>query len=122
MRSVLVSVFLLGITVLLLGCTSYGNSNAQNTAVPVATTPGQSEMVSITIQSFAFSPSTVTISKGTTVKWVNKDSVSHNIKFDAETSPSFGSGETFSKTFDTPGTYNYICGIHPNMKGQIIVQ
>jgi plastocyanin len=30
--------------------------------------------------------------------------------------------QTFSYTFDKAGTYQYICGLHPNMHGQITVQ
>ena len=36
-------------------------------------------------------------------------------------SPDIGSGETFSFTFTEPGTYNYLCGIHPTMRGTIVV-
>ena len=36
-------------------------------------------------------------------------------------SPDIASGERFSFTFTEPGTYTYICGIHPTMRGTIVV-
>jgi len=80
-------------------------------------------MVDISIKGFAFSPADVTVAAGTTVRWTNEDSSPHSIKAadGSWTSPSFGKGETYEKVFDTPGTYEYICGLHPTMKGRIVV-
>ncbi len=41
-----------------------------------------------------------------------------NMIRDGDLSP----GDSFSFTFDRPGTYTYFCSIHPNMKGTIVVQ
>jgi plastocyanin len=76
---------------------------------------------SISIKSFAFDPAEVTIKAGTMVVWTNFDSVPHSIKSDLFTSPLISNGETFSFTFTKPGTFAYICGVHPSMKGTIIV-
>lgn len=76
----------------------------------------------VTIQNFAFSPSTLTITKGQTVTWTNEDSVAHQIASDTFNSNLMSNGQTFSFTFDTVGTFNYRCSIHPTMTGQIIVQ
>jgi amicyanin len=80
----------------------------------------------VTIQNFAFSPTPLTVKVGTTVTWTNKDNVDHTVtttsgpvSFDSK---NFASGQTFSHTFNQAGTYNYICTIHPNMTGQVIVQ
>ncbi|MGV8906229.1 MAG: plastocyanin/azurin family copper-binding protein, partial [Acetobacterium sp.] len=59
---------------------------------------------------------------GDTVEWTNKDSVIHTVKFDNFESPNLNQGETYTYIFDTPGTFNYICGPHPSMKGKIIVE
>lgn len=77
----------------------------------------------IEISNFAFVPSTLTIPAGTTITWVNRDSSNHNIVSDTSL---FNSGilsqnQTYSYTFNQTGTYNYHCGIHPNMTGTIIV-
>ncbi len=61
---------------------------------------------------------------GTQVVWTNNDAVTHSIRsadgsFD---SPDIGQGETFTAVFTTPGTYEYVCGIHDTMHGTIIVE
>lgn len=71
-----------------------------------------------------FSPSSVTISAGKTVKFTNNDSVDHAATADDN---SWGTGTmhtngTFVRRFDTPGTYTYHCYYHPTMTGTIIVQ
>jgi plastocyanin len=67
------------------------------------------------------------INVGDTVTWTNLDSAQHTVTSDPETPVSIGSAslnqdETFSFTFDTPGTYPYHCTIHPGMTGTITVQ
>lgn len=77
---------------------------------------------SVLIQNYSFSPSTLTVKAGTTVTWTNKDSATHNLKSSTFSSPDLGTGDTFKFTFNTPGTFDYSCGIHPTMTGTIIVQ
>lgn len=81
------------------------------------------EGVSITIADFAFSPQTIEIPVGTTVTWTNNDVTQHTATAKDGTWDSgiLGQGDTFSFTFDTAGTYDYICSLHPNMTGQIVV-
>jgi plastocyanin len=78
----------------------------------------------VTIADFAFSPASLTINVGDTVTWTNNDSATHTA---TATDGSFDTGElaqgaSGSITFDTAGTFNYICSIHPQMTGTIIVQ
>jgi plastocyanin len=75
----------------------------------------------VTIQNFAFSPPELVIKTGTTVTWTNEDSAAHTIASASFNSPILNTGETFSFRFDSPGTFDYSCGIHPSMKGKIIV-
>lgn len=86
--------------------------------------PVRAQTVSITIQNFAFSPATITIPAGTTVTWTNQDTVAHTATSDtgAWDSGTLATGQSYSHTFDTPGTYPYHCTIHPFMKATIIVQ
>ena len=129
------------LAVLFSGCTGVQNATttsaqpkqtstmAQMTALPTTVkpilTPGT---VAVEIKGFAFVPATITISKGTTVIWTQKDSVTHTVTgtgFDSS-EISFDSGElsqgqTFSHTFNEVGTFNYGCLFHPSMSGQIIV-
>jgi plastocyanin len=72
----------------------------------------------------AFNPGNYTVKAGTTVTWYNADASTHTVTsttsgvFD---SGNLGSGQSYSYKFNTPGTFNYYCVIHPNMKGTIIV-
>ncbi len=87
----------------------------------VEKSPLQTKMVEI--KNFSFQPSSIEVSPGTTVTWVNRDSVEHTI---TATDASFNSGniETsgmFNWTFTKPGTYQYQCLIHPSMVGKVVV-
>lgn len=80
----------------------------------------------VVINNFAFGPTTLTVKRGTTVTWINKDGDAHTVTA-AGAKPLFGSnpldtGDSFSFTFNAPGTYAYFCKIHPTMKGVIVVQ
>jgi len=82
----------------------------------------------VTIKGFAFSPTTLEVTKGTIVTFTNNDSATHTVtsganrtrdgKFDRELS---GSTED-SITFDTAGTFEYFCNIHSSMNAKVVVK
>jgi len=77
----------------------------------------------IGIDNFTFSPAVLRAKKGEVVTWVNHDDIPHSIVLMAlkvHSAPMDTDG-TYSFTFNQPGVYNYICGLHPHMKGQIVV-
>lgn len=81
----------------------------------------------VTIKNYQFKPSETKVKTGTTITWTNQDDTKHNIAYDSGTlmgqeGPLFGRGETYTMTFDQPGTYNYHCRPHPYMKGTVIVE
>jgi plastocyanin len=80
----------------------------------------------VTIDNYAFGPGMLTVKRGTTVTWTNKDDDVHTVKSDAGPvafkSSALDTGDSFTVTFDKAGTYQYICSIHPHMQGKIIVQ
>jgi plastocyanin len=82
----------------------------------------QTQPVTISIQNFAFSPSSVTVAKGTRVTWINNDSVPHQIKGDSFDSPSLAQGESWYYVSNQAGTFNYYCSIHPSMKGSVTIR
>jgi amicyanin len=84
---------------------------------------GATATTAVAIKNFAFSPETITVKAGSTVTWTNNDSVDHTVTFDGNTvsSSDLGMNDTFSHAFPTPGTYHYICTIHPFMHGTVIV-
>ena len=96
-------------------------ANAENvaTVLGVALKP-----VEISIDNFTFTPPEVTITSGTTVKWVNHDDIPHAVaeKSIAFRSPPLDTGEGFSHVFETAGEVQYFCSLHPHMVGRIIVK
>ena len=82
-----------------------------------------------------FIPNPVTIGIGETVTWENVDNAAHTITSGSPTdgpdgvfdsslimAPMGGQVNTFSHTFDTAGTYDYFCMVHPWMQGTVIVE
>ena len=78
----------------------------------------------VLIKDFMFVPTTLTVKAGTTVTWANKDEEPHTVFSDTGLfrSSAIDTGEAFSFRFDTPGTYHFLCTIHPRMVGTIIVE
>jgi plastocyanin len=78
----------------------------------------------IKIDNFSFTPATVTIPAGTTVRWTNRDDIPHTIVSDDKTfkSKALDTDDQFTYTFTKPGTYSYFCSIHPKMTGKVVVQ
>ena len=78
----------------------------------------------ILIDNFSFSPKTFTVPAGATVTWTNHDNTAHTVisaDNQFKKSPALKTGQRFSNTFATAGTYSYFCSIHPRMTGKIIV-
>ena len=89
------------------------------TAGGAATTAGQA----VTIAGFKFDAPELTVAVGSTVTWTNTDKAEHSVVAEDTSfiSDNLAQGATFEHTFDTPGTFPYICGIHSRMKGTITV-
>jgi len=84
------------------------------------------KVVTVEIRNFAFDPATVTVHPGDTVEWKNEDNAPHTATADTP-KPGFDSsviqpGAAWRYDAREKGTYNYICKIHPYMKGKLIVQ
>ena len=102
------------------------SSSPGGTAAPVTGTSGRTGpgAAAVRIRNYAFSPSQLTVTRGTTVTWTNNDPVSHTVTSD---DGKFSSGviagaKTFSYTFNATGSYAYYCTIHPYMKAEVIVK
>ncbi|OPY28294.1 MAG: plastocyanin [Methanocella sp. PtaU1.Bin125] len=85
--------------------------------------PAQAETHHVSMKNRAFVPQELTVSAGDTVTWTNDDPMLHDVDLGAlGESPDLRKGETYSMTFDRPGTYDYVCNIHPGMAGKIVVK
>ena len=79
----------------------------------------------VKIDNFTFAPGEITVAKGTTVKWVNRDAIPHTVVSDDKSpfkSKPLDTDDKFSYTFTKEGNYNYFCSIHPKMTAKVIVK
>jgi plastocyanin len=78
----------------------------------------------VAITGFAFQPSEITVATGQAVTWRNEDPAEHTVTGQGGgfTSKTLGRGGRFRKVFDRPGTYRYVCALHPEMKGTVVVR
>jgi plastocyanin len=137
-RSTSRAAFLAILVVIALFVAACGSSAASPAATSAPTTapstaPAQSEAApstgggggnAVTIQNFAFNPSTIEVAVGTTVTWTNQDTAGHTVtaddgSFDSKT---LATGATFQQTFSTAGTFTYHCSIHTSMKATVTVK
>jgi plastocyanin len=90
----------------------------------VAAVAAQDATDVVTIDNFTFSPKPLTVAVGTTVKWVNHDDIPHTVveKNTTFRSKALDTDDSYSYTFTSAGTFDYFCGLHPHMVGQIIVK
>jgi plastocyanin len=100
------------------GATS-GNAPGGGVATPTPTSD------TIVIKNFAYVPPSLTVAPGTKITVINEDKAPHTVtakdnSFDSGTIHGGQRGEVTAPT--TPGTYPYICTVHPYMKGTLIVQ
>jgi plastocyanin len=85
------------------------------------TTASDTEGPTVVIEDLAFEPETLSVAAGETVTWTwNDGAVEHDVKGDDFQSEVMSEG-TYSHRFDQPGTYDYLCTLHPNMTGTIEV-
>lgn len=116
------------VTMLLLAsCQPAGLANtnvsptSSSTSVPAGNSqsPTQASSQTVTLVNTSFDPKQLTVPVGTTVVWVNKDSMAHTVTADDKSfnSGNLNSGETFKFTFTKAGTFPYYCQYHGGPKG-----
>jgi plastocyanin len=108
------------------GPSSEGDGTGADNAESETPSPAASEVV-VRIYDFGFDNPTLTIPAGTSVTWANTGAVQHTTVATVNGEKYWDSGimepgATFSFTFNEAGTWDYVCGLHPDMKGTIIVQ
>src|ERR1700691_104655 len=71
--------------------------------------------VTVKIDNFSFSPASITVPVGTTVRWTNADDIPHTVVSDDKIfkSKALDTDDQFTYTFTKQGTYSYFCSIHP---------
>ena len=95
------------------------------TSTPTATCPPGYGTVGVTIENYSFLPQNITVTAGTNVRWSNYDgAIIHSSTSDTgiwDSGP-LSNGQSFSFTFNSPGTYAYHCTVHPDtMHGTVTI-
>ena len=109
------------IAALIVWLVAVGSSPKSFAATPDEKSPSEA---AVKIDNFSFSPATITVPAGTTIRWTNRDDIPHNVVSDEKTFKSkvLDTDQEFTFTFSKPGTYSYFCSIHPHMTGKVVVQ
>lgn len=91
---------------------------AQTAAMPVA-----AKASTVTIDNFSFTPETLTIRAGTRVTFINHDDIPHTVVAVDKSfrSKALDTDDSYEFTFTKSGDFDYFCGLHPHMKGRVIV-
>jgi plastocyanin len=121
-------VALIGLT-LLGGCNSSpGTTSPTGSCTPTPTDPecvNPPNLLTVTIASGVYSPNPVTVKVGQSVNWLNRDTFAHTATdanvFDTGSIPAT-SAHDVAVTFNTTGTFNYQCMLHPGETGTVVVQ
>ena len=102
---------------------------------PVTPTAPGAPSNSVTVGASSFSPSTITVTKGATVRWTwntcsggdiyggAQTCVAHNVTFDGTNASTTQERGSWSRVFSEAGTFDYKCTIHgATMSGRVVVQ
>src|SRR5580765_4610790 len=90
----------------------------------VLAAPASSATVTVSIKRAGFTPKTVNINQGDSVTWTNNDTINHQVVANncSYASPILGAGKSWTRTFQSGGTFNYHDSLHPGLKGTVVVK
>ena len=77
-----------------------------------------------TISGFAYRPRTLTVRRGVTATWTNSDAAPHTVTASngSFSSPQLGKGARYARRFTRTGRFAYVCALHPQMQGVVVVR
>ena len=111
-----------------------GGEAAETTEQPAETAEdtgggAAADEVEVGMEGIKFDPESVTVKVGGSVKWTNNEDVPHDVTKEDGPGADFSSGngnmkkgDTYERVLTKAGTINYVCTVHPNMKGSITVE
>ena len=105
-------------------CDAHSSSSTSLVAALVAVSPATAATTkTVSIKRAAFSPATVNIVAGDSIRWRNDDTQNHQVvsTTGAFASPVLSRGKTYTFRFDVAGTYQYRNALHPSVTGTIKV-
>jgi len=99
-----------------------GTPSATPDAATPAASPAAGARVEVSIADFQFDQASLTVAPGTTVVWTNTGAAPHTVSGVFGDSGLLDPGQTFEFTFSDMGAFSYICNVHPDMRGEIIIE
>jgi len=134
LEGLMLSLRLAAVSVTLMSAIACGGYSSPSTSpsptpAPAPAPGGASSSVAIpanasALGNRAYSPDDLNVAVGTTVTWMNTDSISHTSTSDVNgwNSGIVAPGGQFSFAFQTAGSFPYHCSIHPGMVGTVVVR
>ncbi len=136
LKGIIVAVFLIIVIIaggIFLYNKSINNNTSNNQPTPTQQTQPTTQTGTqvITLTAGGFSPSTLTVKAGTTVRWVNKsgqlgqvDSDPHptHTSYPPMNFEAFSDGSSVELVFNKPGTYHYHNHLNPSQTGTVVVE
>ena len=107
------------------GGSSYGggSSSATTSSTTTSSSAATAPPGNVDTFDFGFGPAETTIEVGDTVTWENSGDTTHTVKGDGFFSKAIDPGDSYEHKFTKPGTYEYLCTLHPDqMQGTIVVK
>jgi plastocyanin len=107
-----------------MGMTQFGRFLAVGVLAAILTAARKPRLTTVFIDAVKFQPADVTLNVGDTVEWINKDPFPHNVTSQDGVFHSRNLEPTQSFRFRamTPGTFSYVCTLHPTMAAVIHVK
>lgn len=105
--------------------TDYVISHTKLVAAPTTASAPTPAAAVVNIENFKFGPAKLQVDKGMPIMWTNTDDSPHQITVTTGTvtrSAVLAKGQRHTQAFTAPGVYDYMCGLHHGMKGQIEVK
>jgi len=119
------SLAVLGLALVFSACGSGGSGKGAEAKEAKGGEANSTRGTVVNIANFAFGPKDLQVPAGTKVTWINQDDAPHNIQDTSELktpiSADLKKGDGFSITYSKPGSYPYVCGLHPFMTGTVNV-
>ena len=106
----------------LAGSTVTGCADGNTDATPTTTDPALAEAdVVVVVEDNEFDPEEIDVSVGDTVGWSWQGDNNHDVAFDDGPASHLQRNGTWTRTFDDPGTYAFVCTLHSSMTGTVTV-
>ena len=93
-----------------------------NGTFPTAVAAKRTGTTDVNITGFVFGPGKITVAPGQSVNWMNVDDSPHQISVAGRKSGVLLRGQSAALKFDQAGLFDYVCSLHPTMKGQVEVK